>query len=66
MGKFEKYKIDLKDMHTDSCQYDFLLDNQFFADIDGPEVQKGKVHVSLVVKRTSRAFELNFQTEGVL
>lgn len=66
MGKFEKYKIDLKGMHTDSCQYDFLLDNQFFADIDGPEVQKGKVHVSLVVKRTSRAFELNFQTEGVI
>ncbi len=53
-------------MHTDVCQYDFLLDNQFFADIDGPEVQKGKVHVALVVKRTSLAYELSFQTEGIV
>lgn len=66
MGKFDKYKIDLKGMQADSCQYEFVLDNQFFADIDGPEVQKGKVKVVLVVKRTSRAFELDFQTEGIV
>lgn len=66
MGKFDKYKIDLKGMQADSCKYEFVLDNLFFADIDGPEVQKGKVNVALVVKRTSRAFELNFQTEGTV
>lgn len=66
VGKFEKYKIDLKGMQADTCQYEFLLDNLFFANIDGPEVQKGKVHVTLVVKRTSRAYELNFRTEGVV
>lgn len=64
MGKFDKYKIDLKGMQADSCKYEFVLDNLFFANIDGPEVQKGKVNVVLVVKKTSRAFELNFrQTE---
>ena len=56
MGKFDKYKIDLKGMQTDSAKYEFVLDNLYFAHIDGPEVQKGKVNVTLNVKRTSRAF----------
>ena len=63
MGKFDKYKIDLKGMQADSAKYEFVLDNLYFAHIDGPEVQKGKVNVTLTVKRTSRAFELSFQTE---
>ena len=50
MGKFDKYKIDLKGMQADSCKYEFVLDNLFFANIDGPEVQKGKVNVTLMVK----------------
>ena len=66
MGKFDKYKIDLKGMQADSCKYEFLLDNLFFAHIDGPEVQKGKVNVELTVKKTSRAFELSFRTEGIV
>ncbi len=53
-------------MRTDTAKYEFVLDNLFFANIDGPEVQKGKVNVVLFVKRTSRAFELSFQTEGVV
>ena len=61
MGKF-----DLKGMQADLCKYEFLLDNLFFAHIDGPEVQKGKVNVELTVKKTSRAFELSFQTEGIV
>ncbi len=65
MGKFDKYKVDLKAMQADSCLYEFVLDNVFFANIDGPEVQKGKVNVTLVVKRITDAFELVFKTEGV-
>lgn len=53
-------------MQADSCEYEFLLDNLFFAHIDGPEVQKGKVNVKLAVKKTSHAFELSFQTEGIV
>ena len=66
MGKFDKYKIDLKGMQTDSAKYEFVLDNLYFAHIDGPEVQKGKVNVTLTVKRTSRAFELSFRTDGMV
>ena len=53
-------------MQSDSVKYEFVLDNLYFAHIDGPEVQKGKVNVELTVKRTSRAFELSFQTDGVV
>ena len=53
-------------MQADSCKYEFLLDNLFFAHIDGPEVQIGKVNVELTVIQTSRAFELSVQTEGIV
>jgi uncharacterized metal-binding protein YceD (DUF177 family) len=66
LGKFDTYNIDLKGMQSDSVTYEFVLDNLYFTHIDGPEVQKGKVHVTLHVKRTAGAFELNFQTEGVV
>jgi Predicted metal-binding, possibly nucleic acid-binding protein len=66
LGKFDRYRIDLKGMQGDKMNFDFLLDNIFFANIDGPEVQKGKVNVKLEVKKTPRAYELNFQTEGIV
>jgi len=66
LGKFDKYKIDLKGMQADTAHYDFLLDNIFFTNIDGPEVQKGKVNVTLDVKKTSKSFELDFVTEGIV
>ena len=66
MGKFDKYKIDLKGLQENSAEYNFLLDNQYFAYIDGQEVQKGKVNVQLTVKKISQTFELLFRTEGVV
>ena len=66
MEKLDTYKIDLKGMQSDACTYKFTLDDQFFALIDAPEVQKGEVHVSLNVKRLSQSFELNFQTDGTV
>ena len=53
-------------MNADAETHEFQLDNLFFANIDGPEVQKGKLKVVLSVKRTSRAFDLNFEIEGVV
>jgi len=66
LGRFDKYKIDLKGMQADTVKYEFVLDNLYFSHIDGPEVQKGKVTVILTVKKTSHAFELNFQTDGIV
>ena len=51
-------------MKESHAHYEFLLDNDFFAAIDSPELQKGRVRVVLDVKKTAQAFELNFQSEG--
>ena len=66
LGKFDKYKIELKNMKADSAKYEFTLDNQFFVDLDGPEVQKGKLTVELNVKKTSGVFLLELQSEGIV
>ena len=53
-------------MTADAETHEFLLDNLFFANIDGPEVQKGKLKVILSVKKILRAFNLDFQIEGIV
>lgn len=66
MGKFDAYKIDLKGMKNDTYSCEYVLDNHFFESIDSPEVQKGKVHVALTVKKTAGLYELSFKTEGIV
>ena len=66
MGKFELYTIDLKNLTPGTHDFEYLLENKFFVDIDGNEVQKGHVHVQLTVKKSSMAFELNFQIAGTV
>ncbi len=66
MGKFELYRIDLKNLTPGVHEFDYLLENKFFVDIDGDQFQKGKVHVHLTLKRTAMVFELNFHSEGIV
>ena len=68
MGKFEKYKIDLKGLEDSNMTFEYELDNRFFMDIDAPEVSKGKAHVVLDVKKQAagNAFELKFVIEGTV
>ena len=42
------------------------MDDQFFKNIDGPEVQRGSVDVALSVKRTGGTFELKFAINGII
>lgn len=46
--------------------FEYRLDNEFFANIDGPEVQRGKVDVIVDVKRTATVYELRFDITGVI
>ena len=66
MGKFKLYNVDLKNLTPGIHEFEYLLENKFFVDIDGDQVQKGKVKVNLTVKRSSMMFEMNFQIEGVV
>lgn len=51
-------------MTENSANYEFSLTNQFFADIDAPEIQKGKLHVQLDVKKSMGVYVLTFHIEG--
>jgi uncharacterized metal-binding protein YceD (DUF177 family) len=66
LGKFDTYKIDLKNLSSGIHEFEYELENKFFIDIDGTEVQKGKVKVFLTLKRTSMMFEMNFRIEGIV
>jgi uncharacterized metal-binding protein YceD (DUF177 family) len=66
LGKFDTYKVDLRNLSLGVHPYEFLLENKFFMDIDGPDVQKGKVKVFLTIKHSAMMFEMNFQFEGIV
>jgi uncharacterized metal-binding protein YceD (DUF177 family) len=66
LGKFDTYKVDLKNLSPGVHTFEYSLGNKFFVDIDGDEVQKGKVNVLLEVKRSQAMFEMNFQIEGIV
>lgn len=51
-------------MTENSADYEFPLTNQFFADIDAPEIQKGKLHAQLNVKKAMGVYVLTFHIEG--
>ena len=66
MAKFSLYNIPLKHLSPGVHTYEYDLDRKFFESIDGDEVRKGEVKVILNVRRTSSAFEFNFDIEGVI
>ena len=53
-------------MRESIATYTYKLDNQFFADIDAPQIQKGDLDVQLTVQKSIGVFVLNFHTEGVV
>jgi uncharacterized metal-binding protein YceD (DUF177 family) len=61
----ERYKIDLKEMKTDSSSFTYLLDNHFFSLIEGKEVYGGDLKAKVKVDRVGEAFELRFNIEGL-
>ena len=64
MGKFATYTIDLKNLSSAVTDFQFQLDDAFFMELEGAEVQKGNVEVDLRVKKTLASFELMFQLGG--
>lgn len=58
------YQIDLKNLTIGVHGYDYLLENGFFAGIEGDLVQKGKVRVHLTLRKSAMMFELDFHLEG--
>ena len=66
MGKFDLYKVDLKNMRTDVQEHKYLLDNQYFTNIEGEDIQRGKVNVSVTITKIADMFNFSFHLEGTV
>ena len=50
--------------NVQECEY--LLDNRFFAIIDGEDIQKGKIKTGLTITKRGSAFDLSFTFKGIV
>lgn len=66
MGKYSEYEIPLKGIKDGTHKFEYKLTNDFFAKIDDPDIQKGKLDAVVEVKKTGETFELNFNITGVI
>ena len=66
LGRFDLYKIDLKNMQQDVQEFEYLLDNLFFTNIGGEDIQKGKINTRLTVAKKGNLFDLSFAFNGTV
>lgn len=66
MDRLSIYKVELKEMHADSCRYTYELDDAFFADIEAPEIRKGRLRAVLEVRKGIEVYRLSFHIEGTV
>jgi uncharacterized metal-binding protein YceD (DUF177 family) len=66
LGKFDIYKIPLKTLAVGNHTFDYLLDTEYFKNIDGQEVQKGKVIAKVLVVNNGSNYEITFNLEGIV
>ena len=66
MGRLDKYNVELKDLKEVQARYQWTVDQDFFAIVEGEEVQKGKVDVTLTVTKESALYHLNFEIAGTV
>ena len=53
-------------MQQNVQEFEYLLDNQFFANIGGEDIQKGKVNMQLTISKKGGAFDLSFTFNGIV
>jgi len=53
-------------MQQNIQKFEYVLDNRFFTDIGGEDIQKGKINTSLVITKRGSAFDLSFTINGIV
>jgi len=53
-------------MQQDVLVNEYLLDNLFFTNIGGEDIQKGKIHTQLIISKVGGAFDLSFTFKGLV
>ncbi len=66
MGKFQAYKIPLKSLSDGKHSFVFQLDEEYFKEIDSPEIKKGNVSVQAELNKTASTYALEFHLEGLV
>ena len=66
MNSLESLKIDLKGLKEEETSLDFALDDSYFEALDGADVKKGSLHVSVSIRKATGFFEFDFHTEGTI
>lgn len=64
MFNLKTFKIDLKAMTDDCIKLDTAVDDDYFAALEGAEIQKGRVDVAMSIRKASDSFDLTIKTEG--
>lgn len=60
----ETLKIDLKAMVVDCIDTTYVLDDDYFAALDGAQIQQGRVQVAVSIRKTAGSFALDIKAEG--
>ena len=66
MCSLELLKIDLKGFKEDQQVFEYNLGDEFFAALDGSQLEHGALHVSVSIRKMTGFFEFQFHTEGVV
>ena len=53
-------------MQQDVQEVEYLLDNLFFTNIGGEDIQKGKINTRLTISKIGGAFDLSFILNGIV
>lgn len=61
-----QWTVNLKDQTAGAETYRWTLGDEFFAEVQSPDIEHGTVDVELCVKRTAAAYELRFRFSGAL
>ena len=64
MNSLESLKIDLKGLKDEETSLEFILDDTYFEALDGADVKKGSLHVSVSLRKATGFFEFDFHTDG--
>ena len=64
MNSLESLKIDLKSLVSEETSLAFDLNDTYFEALDGAEVKRGSLHVSVSIRKATGFFELQLHSTG--
>lgn len=64
MGKFSAYKLQLKSLAPGTHEFEYVLDKQFFANMENADIHDADLKVKLTVDYRSDVYDLRFSISG--